>query len=90
MGLSFERILLGAKSISARWLKARKRSDIGGRIGWQPLQNALIQIPNGKLFKSQDPKPYRIEERFDLDYRELTEKDFSTGEKKVFGRIIDM
>jgi hypothetical protein len=56
MGLSFERILLGAKSISARWLKARKRSDIGGRIGWQPLQNALIQIPNGKLFKSQDPR----------------------------------
>jgi hypothetical protein len=51
MGLSFERILLGAKSISARWLKARKRSDIGGSIGWQPLQNALIQIPNGKLFK---------------------------------------
>jgi predicted transcriptional regulator len=42
---------------------------------------------------SLNPKiqePYRIEERFDLDYRELTEKDLSTGEKKVFGRIIDM
>jgi hypothetical protein len=25
-----------------------------------------------------------------LDYRELTEKDLSTGEKKVFGRLIDM
>jgi predicted transcriptional regulator len=54
------------------------------------LYNALIQSLTANSLNLEIQEPHRIEEGFNLVYRELTEKDLSTGEKKVFGRIIDM
>jgi hypothetical protein len=75
MGLSFERILLGAKGISARWLKARKRvTSAGGSDGsLYKMLSSKSQTANSLNPKIQESD--RIKERFDLDYSELTEKN---------------